>query len=343
MRKLLNVLYVTTPESYISRDGENVVIKVNNSETFRMPIHNLEGIICFGYMGASPSLMALCAERNVGLSFLSGSGHFCARVTGKTSGNVLLRREQYRKADNSEDSLRIASNCILGKIANSRAVLKRAVRDHEGVVATKKLIEASEGLTYKIERIEGCLNLDELRGIEGDAAKEYYSVFDELVLCQKETFYMHERTRRPPKDNMNALLSFLYTILAHDVQSALESVGLDPYVGFLHRDRPGRAGLALDLMEELRPYLADRAALTLINRRQINESGFVKKESGGIIMDNDTRKQVLSTWQKRKQEKITHPFLNEKVEVGLIPYIQALLLARFLRGDLDGYPPFLWK
>jgi len=343
MRKLLNVLYVTTPESYLSRDGENVVIKVNNSEIFRMPIHNLEGIICFGYTGASPSLMALCAERNVGLSFLSENGHFYARVTGKTSGNVLLRREQYRKADKPEESLKIASNCILAKIANSRTVLKRAVRDHEGVVEAAKLIKVSEGLTYKIERVERCLNLDELRGIEGDAAKEYYSVFDELILCQKETFYMQERTRRPPKDNMNALLSFLYTILAHDVQSALESVGLDPYVGFLHRDRPGRASLALDLMEELRPYLADRVALTLINRRQISENGFVQKESGGIIMDKDTRKQVLSMWQKRKQEKITHPFLNEKVEVGLIPYIQALLLARFLRGDLEGYPPFLWK
>ncbi|KDR96748.1 CRISP-associated protein Cas1 [Peptoclostridium litorale DSM 5388] len=343
MKKLLNVLYVTTPDSYLSRDGENVVIKVKNLEKFRMPIHNLEGIICFGYTGASPSLMALCAERNVGLSFLSENGHFYARVTGKTTGNVILRREQYRQADNLEKALDVARNCITAKIGNSRTVLKRSIRDHSSSLDSDKLKRVCEGLTYKIDRIERCSGLDELRGVEGDAAREYYSAFDELILCQKEAFYMKERTRRPPMDNMNALLSFLYTILAHDVQSAIESVGLDPYVGFLHRDRPGRAGLALDIMEELRPYLADRVALTLINRRQITEKGFVKKESGGIIMDKDTRKQVLLTWQKRKQDKIMHPFLGEKIQVGLLPYAQALLMARFLRGDLDGYPPFLCR
>ena len=343
MRKLLNVLYVTTPDSYISKDGENVVIKVNNTEIFRIPVHNLEGIVCFGYIGASPPMMALCAERNVGLSFLSEYGQFYARVTGKISGNVLLRREQYRRADKEDDSLRIASNFIIGKITNSRSVLKRAIRDHEDAINSEEVGHAISMLTRKIERIGRCNALEELRGVEGDAAKEYYSVLNELILTQKEDFYMNDRSRRPPMDNLNALLSFLYTLLAHDVQSALESVGLDPYVGFLHRDRPGRASLALDLMEELRPYLADRIALTLINRKQINGKGFIQKESGGIIMDQETKKEVLTIWQKRKREEITHPFLNEKIEIGLIPYTQSLLLARYLRGDLEQYPPFFWK
>lgn len=343
MRKLLNVLYVTTPKSYLSKDGENVVVKVDNLEIFRIPIHNLEGIVCFGYIGASPAVMELCAARNVGLSFLSENGRFYARVTGKVSGNVLLRREQYRRADYENESLGIAKNCIIGKILNCRAVLKRGIRDHNDSINSPLLMNTVEKLTKKIARIERCTSLDELRGVEGEAAREYFSVLDELILQQKDSFYMHERSRRPPKDNLNSVLSFLYTMLSHDVQSALESVGLDPYVGFLHKDRPGRASLALDLMEEFRPYLADRIALTLINRKQINKKGFVHKESGGIIMDPDTKKQVITAWQKRKREEIMHPFLNEKIEIGLIPYAQALLMARFLRGDLAEYPPFLCR
>lgn len=343
MRKLLNVLYVTTPNAYLSKEGETVVVKIENQDVFKIPIHNLEGIVCFGYTGSSPSLMKLCAERNVGLSFLSENGEFYARVTGKIAGNVLLRREQYRKADCKNSSLMISCNVVTAKIVNSRTVLRRAIRDHEDIVDKERIDKVIDRLSYKIGRIERCKDSDELRGVEGDAAREYYSVFDQLILAQKEKFFMNERSRRPPKDNVNALLSFLYTILAHDVQSALETVGLDPYVGFLHRDRPGRASLALDLMEELRPYLADRTALTLINRKQVNGKGFVQKETGGVIMDPDTRKQVLSAWQKRKQETIIHPFLNEKIEIGLIPYVQALLLARFIRGDLDGYPPFFNK
>ncbi|MCK4257572.1 MAG: type I-C CRISPR-associated endonuclease Cas1 [Halanaerobiales bacterium] len=343
MRKLLNVLYVTTPDSYLTKDGENVVVKVDNSEIFRIPIHNLEGIVAFGYIGASPALMKLCAERNVGLSFLSEYGRFYARVTGKVSGNVLLRREQYRRADQEKESLDIAKNCVLGKILNCRAILKRAVRDHNSAINSTSIMSVIEKFTRKTERVEKCISLDELMGVEGVAAREYFSVFDELILTQKESFFMHERTRRPPRDNLNALLSFLYTVLAHDVQSALESVGLDPYVGFLHRDRPGRASLALDLMEELRPYLVDRIVLTLINRKQIKGTGFLQKESGGIIMDSDTKKQVITSWQKRKREEIKHPFLNEKIEIGLIPYAQALLFARFLRGDLEEYPPFLCR
>ncbi|SHJ83914.1 CRISP-associated protein Cas1 [Anaerobranca californiensis DSM 14826] len=343
MKKLLNTLYVTTPNAFLTKEGENVVIKVEDETKFRMPIHNLEGIVCFGYIGASPALMKLCCDKNVGLSFLNEYGKFYARVSGEVKGNVLLRREQYRRADCIQSSLEIGKNIILGKLINSRSVLRRAIRDHSLIIDKNKIEEVIYRLSYKINNIDRCSNLEELRGLEGEGAREYYSVFDELILWQKEDFYMEKRTRRPPLDNLNALLSFLYTLLAHDAQSALEAVGLDPYVGFLHRDRPGRASLALDLMEELRPYLADRVAVTLINRKQITGKGFIQKETYGIIMNQETKKEVLMAWQKRKQETIRHPFINEEINVGLLPYVQAMLLARFLRGDIDGYPPFLYK
>jgi CRISPR-associated protein Cas1 len=343
VKKLLNTLYVTTPNAFLTKEGENVVIKVEDETKFRMPIHNLEGIVCFGYIGASPALMKLCCDKNVGLSFLNEYGKFYARVSGEVKGNVLLRREQYRRADCIQSSLEIGKNIILGKLINSRSVLRRAIRDHSLIIDKNKIEEVIYRLSYKINNIDRCSNLEELRGLEGEGAREYYSVFDELILWQKEDFYMEKRTRRPPLDNLNALLSFLYTLLAHDAQSALEAVGLDPYVGFLHRDRPGRASLALDLMEELRPYLADRVAVTLINRKQITGKGFIQKETYGIIMNQETKKEVLMAWQKRKQETIRHPFINEEINVGLLPYVQAMLLARFLRGDIDGYPPFLYK
>ncbi len=343
MRKLLNTLYVTTPESYLARDGENVVIRQNEETKFRIPIHNLEGIVSFGYCGASPSLMGFCAERGVSLTFLTEHGKFLATVQGPVKGNILLRRTQYRVADSLEESLAVSRNFILGKVANSRTVLQRASRDHEVVFDEPVVAESIDYLCNQIERIRRCSDIDKLRGIEGDSARYYFRAFDNLILHQKDTFFFNERSRRPPLDNMNALLSFLYTLLAHEVRSALESVGLDPAAGFLHRDRPGRPSLALDLMEELRPYLADRMALSLVNRKQINGLGFKQKESGGVIMEDDTRKEVITVWQKRKQEEITHPYLNEKIPVGLIPYVQALLLARYLRGDIDGYPPFIWR
>jgi len=343
MRKLLNTLYVTTPNAYIARDGENVVVRIGEEERFRIPVHNLEGIVCFGYTGASPALMALCAERGVSLSFLTEHGQFLAKVTGPVSGNVLLRRRQYRLADDEVSSTRMAIAFITGKIANCRTVLQRAIRDHGSSIDSASVSQTVTALTGLLDRLGRCNNLESVRGIEGEAAQMYFSSLDHLILDQKENFYMRERTRRPPLDNMNALLSFLYTLLTHDVQAALETVGLDPAVGFLHRDRPGRPSLALDLMEELRPYLVDRLALSLINRRQITSGGFVRKETGGIIMDNDTRKTVIAAWQKRKQEEITHPFLNEKIPIGLIPYAQALLLSRYLREDIDGYPPFFWR
>lgn len=343
MRKLLNILYVTSPDSYLTKDGENVVISVNQEKKMQLPIHTLEGIVCFGYAGASPSLMNFCAEKNVGLAFHNEYGKFMARVSGPVKGNVLLRKKQYKSSDEKEYQLSIAKNCIIAKILNSRHILQRAIRDHKSEVDFEKLESVIKYLQTVLRNLEEVDNIDSLRGIEGDAAKLYFSVLDELILHQKEDFYMKSRNKRPPKDNFNAILSFLYTMLAHDVQSALESVGLDPYVGFLHQDRPGRASLALDLMEELRAYLADRLALSLINRKQINSKGFTIKENGAVLMDKDTRKIVLENCHKRKKEEIIHPFLNEKIPVGLIPYAQALLLARFLRGDIDAYPPFVWK
>ncbi|MDD3622350.1 MAG: type I-C CRISPR-associated endonuclease Cas1c [Methanofollis sp.] len=340
MRKLLNTLYVTTPESYLLKDGENVIIKVNGEEKFRIPIHNLEGIVCFGYMGASPQLMRLCTDNNVGLSFLTPSGRFLARVQGRVRGNVLLRRTQYRTADDPEASLNIARGFIVGKVVNCRTVLGRSIRDHGDVVRCDRIRSADAMLIENLLGVDDCASADTLRGIEGNCAKFYFDVLDELILKQKDDFFISERNRRPPLDNMNALLSFLYTLLAHDVESALETVGLDPYVGFFHTDRPGRPSLALDLMEELRPFLGDRLALSLVNLKQVTGNDFLKKENGAVIMTENGKKKVLAAWQKRKVDSITHPYLNEKVQVGLVPYVQAMLLARFLRGDIDGYPPF---
>lgn len=343
MRKLLNVLYVTSPGGYLSRDGQNVVVRVEDVEKARLPIHLLEGIVCFTYVGASPGVMGLCAESGVGLSFLTESGKFLARVTGPTTGNVLLRRQQYRLADDVEACTSIVRNMIAAKIANCRAVLRRGMRDHSDKVSTERIQQALEELSKVLRMVAECAQLDALRGIEGRAAQIYFSTFDELVLNPNPAFRFQTRTRRPARDNVNALLSFLYALLRHDVQSALEAVGLDPYVGFLHRDRPGRPSLALDLMEELRPYLADRLALSLINRRQVRPKGFIVTETEGVRMSGETLKTVLTAWQKRKQETVVHPFLEEKIEIGLIPHAQALLLARQIRGDLEEYPPYIWR
>jgi CRISPR-associated protein Cas1 len=340
LRNLLNTLYVTNPDAYVSRDGENVVIKINNIEMLRRPIHILEGIVCFNYVGISPKLMSLCVENNVEVSFLNEYGKFMAKVTGKVKGNVLLRRTQFRYADDKEKSLEISKNFIIGKIANSKSVINRAVRDHSDSVNVDKMRHALEKLTSALENVKIAIDSDELRGIEGEAARTYFSTFNNLILQQKEDFYFTERSRRPPMDNINALLSYAYTLLTYEMGSALETVGLDPYVGFLHTDRPGRVSLALDMIEELRPYMAERFVISLINRKQISAKGFIVKESGGIIMDKDTKNIFLTAWQKRKQEEITHPFLNEKIEIGLLPYVQAMLMARFLRNDIEEYPPF---
>jgi len=343
MKRLLNTLFVTTQGAYLSREGETVLVRVEYETKLRVPIHTLGGIVCFGQVSASPPLMELCGEAGVTLSFLSEHGHFIARMHGPVSGNVLLRREQYRRADDETSSSVVARAFLVAKVANCRTVLLRSAREKPDADSAEALLSASGRLSRILKSLENEASLDALRGMEGEAARTYFSVFDHLVLAQKEDFYFTERSRRPPLDNLNALLSFIYTLLAHDVASALEGVGLDPAVGFLHRDRPGRPGLALDLMEELRPFLADRLALSLVNRQQIKGKGFNRTETNAVMMDDKTRKEVLVSYQKRKQEEIQHPFLGEKVAIGLLPHCQAMLLARYLRGDMDGYPPFIYK
>lgn len=343
MKKHLNTLFVTTQGTYLHKDGETVAVKVGDDTRLRVPVHTIGGIVCFGQVSCSPFLMAFCAERDVGISFLSENGRFLARVQGPVSGNVLLRREQYRRADDEEASMVVSKAVLTGKIANSRTVLQRALRDHGDKIDAEKVEHTVMRLNNTLERMRNETTLDAVRGYEGDAARLYFNVFDHVIVAQKEDFFFRERSRRPPLDNVNALLSFLYTLLMHDVRSALEAVGLDPAVGFLHRDRPGRPSLALDIMEEFRPFLADRLALSLINLKQIKGNGFKKNEGSGVVMDNDTRKQVLVAYQTRKQDEIQHPFIDEKVTIGLLPHVQALLMARYLRGDLDGYPPFVWR
>ncbi len=343
MRKLLNTLYVTSTDTYLSLDGENIVVKKSDQALMRLPLHNLENIVAFGYTGASPALMGTCAQRNIPLTFMTANGRFLARVIGESRGNVILRKEQYRMSDSERKSLDIAKNYLIGKFYNSKWVIERATRDYNERLNVAKLKSVSSKLSESLCCIKDCKTLEELRGLEGEAASQYFSVFNDLILQQKEDFRFENRNRRPPTDCVNAMLSFVYMLLANETAAALEAVGLDAYVGFLHRDRPGRVSLALDLMEEMRSISADRFVISLINKRMVNKKGFIKKENGSVIMDDDTRKNILKAWQSRKQEIILHPFLNEKIEWGLIPYTQAMLLARFIRGDLDGYPPFLWK
>jgi CRISP-associated protein Cas1 len=343
MKRLLNTLYVTTQGSYLHREGETVEVTIDGEVKLRVPIHTLQGIVCFGQVSMSPFLMGLCAERQVLVSFLSKNGRFLARVEGPVSGNVLLRKEQYRRADNLDQAAAVAKPVVIAKVNNCRVVMQRVLREHPDSSGAIELAGSIDHLSTILKAIDNENDLDSLRGLEGEAARNYFGVFNHLIITQKEDFFFQERNRRPPLDNVNALLSFLYTLLAHDVTSALETVGLDPAVGFLHRDRPGRPGLALDIMEEFRPYLADRLALSLVNLKQISGKGFTKTETGAVNMDDETRKAVIVAYQNRKQEEITHPFLNEKIAVGLLPFAQALLLSRYLRGDLDGYPPFLWR
>ena len=343
MRKLLNTLFVLTPESYLALEGENILILMEEKELGRFPLHTLEMVLYFGYKGASPALMGGCAKRGVGLCFFTPNGRFLARVTGEDRGNVLLRKAQYRLSDDPAASCRTARNFILGKLYNSRWSLERATRDHPLQVDVPALKEASAALAGLCRDVSLCDSLESLRGLEGAAATLYFGVLDQLSLREKESFFFRERSRRPPLDRFNALLSFAYTLLANDCAAALEGVGLDAYVGFLHRDRPGRTSLALDLMEELRVPMADRFVLSLINNRTIQGGHFRCQENGAVLLTDEARRQLLSAWQQRKREVITHPFLEEKIPWGLAPHIQALLLARYLRGDLEEYPPFFWK
>jgi len=343
MKRHLNTLFVTTQGAYLAKEGETVIVRVERETRLRLPIHTLGGIVCFGNVTCSPFLMGFCAEKDVSISFLTERGRFLARVQGPVSGNVLLRREQYRRADDTDMSAQIARCVLTGKLANCRTVLQRALRDHSSKLNADEVRDASKRIRNSLESIQLDQPLNVLRGMEGEAAHSYFSVFDHLIVSQKEDFVFRERNRRPPLDHVNCLLSFIYTLVLHDVRSALESVGLDSAVGFLHRDRPGRPGLALDMMEEFRPFLADRLTLSLINLNQVQKNGFTQMESGAVLMDDDTRKTVLVGYQKRKQDEIFHPFIEEKVTIGLLFHIQAMLLARCLRGDLDGYPTFIWK
>lgn len=343
MKHLLNTLFVTSEDIYLSLDGENVVANRDRQEVARYPLHTLSGIVSFSYPGASPALMGACARRNVSLAFCTQQGRFLARVVGESPGNVLLRRAQYRAADDPGPCCRIARSMIFGKVYNARWSIERTRRDHGLRLDAAALSAISAQLKDLLPQIAEETSLDSLRGLEGVGAALYFEAFDQLILGEKPFFAFQTRNRRPPLDPVNAMLSFAYSLLAHDCAAALESVGLDAYVGFLHRDRPGRTSLALDLMEELRPCMADRFVLTLINNRIVGKSEFEFRENGAVFLNDAGRRSFLKHWQERKREQLTHPYLQEKLPWGLIPYIQALLLARCLRDDLDAYPPFLWK
>jgi CRISP-associated protein Cas1 len=346
MRRLLNTIYVTTENAWLKKDGANLVVELDGAEKGRAPLHMLEGVVSFGRPGGSPALMAACAQGGVCVSYLEPNGRFLARVEGARSGNVLLRRAQYRAADDAAKTVPIVRGFVAAKAANQRTVLLRALRDHAATLAPDDgagLAAAVERLGSIARRTLAATDVDLLRGLEGEAAARYFAVFGSLIRSRDAAFAFGGRSRRPPLDRVNALLSFLYAMLGHDCRGALEAHGLDPQVGFLHADRPGRAGLALDLMEELRPVLADRLALSLVNRGQVKASDFIMEEAGAVRLTDDARKTVLVAWQERKREELRHPFLGENVPAGLLAHIQAQLLARHLRGDLDGYPGFIWK
>ena len=343
MKQLLNTLFVTSEDIYLSLEGENVLANRDGEVVARYPLHTLQTIVSFSYSGASPALMGACAEKGIGLAFCTPRGRFLARVCGESNGNVLLRREQYRIADDPHRSCAVARDMIFGKLSNSGASIQRTLRDHAPRVQNCGLEDAASQIRQLLPQVLAAADLEALRGLEGVGASAYFGVLDHMLLNRKEDFYFRGRNRRPPLDRVNAMLSFAYSLLAHDCASALESVGLDAYVGFLHRDRPGRESLALDLMEELRPCMADRFVLTLVNNRMIRPEDFQTQGSGAVLLTDDGRKKFLKAWQERKRDTLTHPYLNEKMSWGLIPYVQALLLARYLRGDLDAYPPFLWK
>lgn len=340
MRKLLNTLYITTPDSYLSKDGMNVVVSVKSQEIFRIPIINIEGIVSFGYMGASPGLMKLCTDNNVSLTFLSPNGRFICRIQGQTKGNVLLRKKQYKLSEQEDWALHVAQIMIAGKIQNQRSVLRRFIRDYGN---NQQVEEAANALDNFKRNTRLSTDKLSLMGIEGMAANKYFEVFPCLLTQQIDHFPFGGRSRRPPKDAVNAMLSLAYTLLTNDITAALETVGLDPYVGFLHTLRPGRASLALDMTEELRAYMGDRFVLSLINRRQISPSDFLYQGEQGVTLTEEGRRTFLTAWQTRKKETIIHPYLNEKIPVGLIPHAQAMLIARFIRGEVDDYPVFLIK
>jgi CRISPR-associated protein Cas1 len=342
VKKHLNTLYITSDDAYVSKERETFVVHVNNEKVFQAPIHAIENIVCFGFKALSPALMAFCAENNVGISYLSENGRFLARVYGAQQGNVLLRKTQYKLADNEFESLKIARPIVAAKVANYRHLLLRHQRNHPED-CPDSVVSAALTMGKRLAEIQNADSLDGLRGYEGECATLYFGVLSSLITAQQEDFMFTQRTKRPPLDPANALLSFLYAILANDVRSALETTGLDPQVGFLHQVRSGRPSLALDIMEEFRAYLGDRIMLNLINLKQVTKKDFEIRESGEVRMSEEARKTLITAYQKRKQEEITHPFLGEKMTIGLLPHVQAQLLARYIRGDIPDYPPFYLK
>lgn len=344
MKKLLNTIYVTTEGASLRKDGENLVAEIEGVERVRLPLHMIGSIVVFGAIYISPALMGSCAAAGITMALFDRAGRFQARIEGPVSGNVLLRRAQYKASDAPQDIVR---SFILGKVSNQRAVLMRSLRDYDddlGPAACERIAHAVDRLALILRRVaKADLTVDEMRGAEGEAANLYFGVFDLLIRSPDRELRFNGRSRRPPLDPVNAILSFLYALLTHDCRSASEGVGLDPAVGFLHRDRPGRPSLALDLMEELRPILADRLALSLINRRQLRARDFELRDGGAVLLTDDGRKTLLTAWQERKKQERRHPFLDETAPLGLVPHLQAQLLARHLRGDLDAYPPWFWK
>jgi CRISPR-associated protein Cas1 len=343
MRKLLNTIYVTTPDIFISKEGETILFQKNGEKLMQLPSHNIEGIVIFNNSVITPALIQMCSQKNIHISFISYTGRFLVRLQNPIHGNVRLRRQQYRMADDEHKCLQIARSFCLAKIFNCRCVLQRLIRDHPEKINKEAVQNSVEKLGVRLNTLDRANNLQELLGIEGESAKIYYSVFDELITNSKFKQIFNGRNKRPPTDEINALLSFFYTMLSHEVDAALQTVGLDSQVGFYHQERPGRASLALDLIEELRPYIVDRFIITIINNKQISKNDFLYKESGAVLLTDDARKKVLQLWQEKKQLVITHPYLKEKIQIGLITYTQSLLLARFIRGDIDGYPPFLMR
>ncbi len=343
MKRFLNALFVMTQKAYLKKDGETVTVMVNKEVKLRVPLLAIQGIVCFGNVAISPFLAGAAAERGVSISFLSSYGRFLARIEGPISGNVLLRRSQYRMADDPECTAAVVRNILTGKLVNCKTVLQRAVRDHGEKIDRPKVEKVIAGLDRELGRLASVVEVDELRGIEGEMGHAYFGVFDELITAQKADFSFKNRSRRPPLDRANALLSFCYTLLYHDMRSAAEACGLDPSVGFLHRDRSGRHSLALDLMEEMRPFFADRLVLSLINLRQVDGRSFTVSESGAVLLNDAGRKAVVAAYQKRKQEAIMHPFVQENMHIGVLFHTQALLMARFIRGDIEAYAPFLWR
>lgn len=341
MHQLLNTLYVTTPEAYVRLDHETLRVEVEKEIKLQVPLHHLGALVCFGDVLISPAVLHRCADDGRSVVLLDRNGRFKGRLEGPVSGNVLLRKAQHEAINDPRRTLEIARNVVAGKVQNTRQIVLRAARESDDLQESEQLQATGRALATALAQVETADTLDQLRGFEGEAARTHFNTFSYLIREDRETFRLNGRNRRPPRDPINALLSFLYALLLSDCVAAAEGVGLDPQMGFLHALRPGRPALGLDLMEELRSVVAERLALTLINRRQVNVKHFVARPGGAIYLNDDGRKEVIVAYQKRKQEEITHPVLEQKTPVGLIPHVQARLLARVLRGDLESYVPFL--